>query len=141
MSDLLLPQLIVLARGGSVAPSLFVLTILLLGSQRALLNATALVPGYFAVCATIGIVGLILFAGVVGAAGIDSTVDCTMSFISGSLLIVLGIRNLLLNTSDRAVFAARWMGSVRYITPAKRSESGWHFSRSKSRTWRCSWHV
>ena len=60
MSDLLLPQLIVLVIGGSVAPPLFLLTILLLGSQRSLLNATALVLGYFAVCATIGIVGLIL---------------------------------------------------------------------------------
>jgi hypothetical protein len=56
MSDLLLPQLIVLAVGGSIAPPLLLLTILLLGSQRSLLNATALVLGYFAVIATIGIV-------------------------------------------------------------------------------------
>jgi hypothetical protein len=119
MSDLLLPQLIVLAVGGSVAPPLFLLTILLLGSQRSLLNATALVLGYFAVCATIGIVGLILFAGAVGAAGIASTVGRGMSFIVGSLLIVLGLRSLLLNTSDRAASTARWMESVRYITPAK----------------------
>ena len=69
MSDLLLPQLIVLAVGGSVAPPLLLLTILLLGSQRSLLNATALVLGYFAVCAPIGIVELILFTGAVGAAG------------------------------------------------------------------------
>jgi hypothetical protein len=75
MSDLLLPQLIVLAVGGSVEPPLFFLTTLLLRSQRSLLHATALVLGYFAVCATIGIVGLILFAGVVGAAGIISSVD------------------------------------------------------------------
>src|SRR3712207_4693780 len=102
MGGLLLPQLLVLDVGGSVAPPLFLLTILLLGSQRYLLNATALVLGYFAVRATIGIAGLILFVGVVGAAGFVSTVDRSMSFILGSLLIVLGLRNLLLNTSDRA---------------------------------------
>jgi hypothetical protein len=77
------------------------------------------VLGYSAVCATIGIVGLILFTGVVGAAGIVSTVDRGMSLIVGGLLIVLGLRTLLLNTPDRAASAARWMESARYITPAK----------------------
>ena len=119
MSDLLLPQLIVLAVGGSVAPPLLLLTILLLGSQRSILNATALVLGYFAVCATIGIVGLILFAGVVGAAGIASTVGRGMSLIVGGLLIVLGLRTLLLNTPDRAGSAAKWREAVHYITPVK----------------------
>ena len=44
MSDLL-PQLILLAVGGSIAPPLLLLTILFLGSQRSLSNATALVVG------------------------------------------------------------------------------------------------
>jgi hypothetical protein len=41
MSDLL-PQLILLAVGGSIAPPLLLLTILFLGSQRSLLNPTML---------------------------------------------------------------------------------------------------
>ena len=65
----LLPQLIVLALGGSIAPALLLLTILFLGSQRPLPNATALVLGYFAVCAAVGVAGLILFSGTAGAAG------------------------------------------------------------------------
>jgi len=45
MSDLL-PRLIVLAIGGSIAPPLLLLTILFLGSQRPLPNASALALGY-----------------------------------------------------------------------------------------------
>jgi hypothetical protein len=119
MSDLLLPQLIVLSVGGSIAPPLLLLTILLLGSQRPLLNATALVLGYVAVCATIGAAGLILFAGAVGAGSIASTIGRGMSLIVGGLLIVLGLRSLLLNAPDRATSGARWMESVSAITPAK----------------------
>jgi hypothetical protein len=60
MSDLR-PGLIVLAIGGSIAPPLLLLTILFLGSQRSLPNASALALGYFTTCAVIGISGLTLF--------------------------------------------------------------------------------
>jgi hypothetical protein len=60
MSELL-PGLIVLAIGGSIAPPLLLLTILFLGSQRPLPNASALALGYFTTCAVIGIAGLTLF--------------------------------------------------------------------------------
>src|SRR5829696_1748707 len=56
MSDLL-PGLVVLAIGGSIAPPLLLLTILFLGSQRPLPNAGALMLGYFTTCAVIGISG------------------------------------------------------------------------------------
>ena len=62
MSDLL-PGLIVLAFGGSIAPPLLLLTILFLDSLRPLPNATALALGYFTTCAAMGIVGLTLFGG------------------------------------------------------------------------------
>jgi hypothetical protein len=42
-----------------------------------------------------------------------------MSLIVGGLLIGVGLRTLLLNTSDHAGSAAKWRESVRYITPAK----------------------
>ena len=96
MSDLL-PQLILLAVGGSIAPPLLLLTILFLASQRSLRNATALVLGYFAVCARIGIAGLILFGGAVGAGGVTSTIGRVTSLMVGGLLIVLGLRSLLFN--------------------------------------------
>ena len=67
MSDLL-PGLIVLAIGGSIAPPLLLLTILFLGSRRPLSNATALALGYFTTCAAIGVVGLTLFGGAESAA-------------------------------------------------------------------------
>jgi hypothetical protein len=60
MSDLL-PGLLVLAVGGSIAPPLLLLTILFLGSRRPLSNAGALALGYFTVCAVIGVAGLVLF--------------------------------------------------------------------------------
>ena len=119
MSDLLFPQLIVLAVGGSIAPPLLLLTILLLSSQRPLLNGAALVLGYFAVCTTIGVAGLILFAGAVGAVSIASTIGRSMSLIVGGLLIALGLRNLLLNASDPAASGAGWMESLSSVTPAK----------------------
>jgi hypothetical protein len=120
VSDLLLPQLIILAVGGSVAPPLLLLTILLLGSQRPLLNPTALMLGYLVVCATIGGVGLILFVSMSGAESIASMIDLGMSLIVGGLLIVVGLRNLfLLNTPHMAAWPARWIDSVRSITPTK----------------------
>jgi hypothetical protein len=54
MSDSL-PRLIVLAIGGSIAPPLFLLTILFLSSQRPLPTASALALGYFTTSAVIGI--------------------------------------------------------------------------------------
>src|SRR5215213_7086559 len=91
----LLPQLIVLALGGSIAPALLLLTILFLGSQRPLPNATALVLGYFAVCAAVGVAGLILFSGTAGAAeSRASTIGRVISVTRSVLLIVIGVRRL-----------------------------------------------
>jgi hypothetical protein len=91
MGDLL-PGLIVLAIGGSVAPPLLLLTILFLGSQRPLSNASSLTLGYFTTCAVIGVSGLILFGGAESAV---STVGRVISATVGALLIVLGLRSLL----------------------------------------------
>ena len=132
MSDLLLAHLIALAAGGSIAPPLLLLTLLLLGSQRSLLNAMALVLGYLAACTTIGVAGLILLGGVVGAVSIASTIGRGVSLIVGGLLIVLGLRNLLLNTPDPATSAANWMESVSYIGPVKAFGIGMAISRSNS---------
>ena len=115
----LLPQLFVLAVGGSIAPVLLLLTILFLGSQRPLPNATALVLGYFAVCAAVGIAGLILFSGTAGAAGSTaSTIGSIVSATLGVLLIVLGLRGLFI-TRDPDASLPRWMEAVSSITPAK----------------------
>jgi hypothetical protein len=114
MSDLL-PQLIVLAVGGAIAPPLLLLTILFLGSLRPLTNATALVLGYLAIGAALGIVGLTLFSGAEGAL---STVTRALSATVGSLLIVLGLRSLL-NTPDSDAPPPGWMESVSSMTPAK----------------------
>jgi len=119
MSGLLLAQLIILAVGGSVAPPLFLLTILLLIYQGSLLNPTALVLGYLAVGATFGVVGLILFESMTGAESILSIIDRGMSLIVGGLLIAVGLRILLLNASHTAEWTSRWIDSVRSITPTK----------------------
>jgi hypothetical protein len=118
MSDLL-PQLILLAVGGSIAPPLLLLTILFLASQRSLLNPTMLVLGYLAVCAAIGVVGLILFASMTGAESIVLMIDRGMSLIVGGLLIAVGLRNLLFNAPSSGALVARWIDSVRSITPTK----------------------
>ena len=115
----LLPQLIVLALGGSIAPALLLLTILFLGSQRPLPNATALVLGYFAVCAAVGVAGLILFSGTAGAAeSTASTIGRVISVTLSVLLIVLGLRRLL-KTRDPDASLPRWMEAVSSITPAR----------------------
>ena len=115
----LLPQLIVLALGGSIAPALLLLTILFLGSQRPLPNATALVLGYFAVYAAVGIAGLVLFGGTAGAVGSTaSTIGRVISVALGVLLITVGLRRLL-KTRDPDASLARWMESVSSIAPAK----------------------
>ncbi len=117
MSDLL-PQLIVLAVNGSIAPPLLLLTILFLGSQRSLANATALVLGYFVVCAAVGFAGLILFGGAAGAGSTASTIGRVISATVGVLLIVLGLRTLL-NTRVPDASLSGWMESVSSMSPAR----------------------
>src|SRR5215212_6004221 len=107
MSDTL-PGLIVLAIGGSVAPPLLLLTILFLGSRRPLLNASALVLGYFTICAAIGIFGLVLFGGAESAV---SAVGRVISATIGALLIVLGLRSLL-GSPDPEASRPRWIESI-----------------------------
>jgi hypothetical protein len=60
MSDVL-PGLIVLVTGGSMAPPLLLLTILFLDSRRPIPSATALALGYFTTCTAIGVAGLTIF--------------------------------------------------------------------------------
>ena len=114
MGDLL-PGLIVLAIGGSVAPPLLLLTILFLGSRRPLLNAAALALGYFTTCAVIGISGLVLFG---RAENIVSTVGRVISTTIGALLIVLGLRSLLASP-DPDVSQPRWMQSIDAMSPPR----------------------
>jgi hypothetical protein len=114
MSDLL-PGLIVLAIGGSIAPPLLLLTILFLGSRRPLPNAIALALGYFATCAATGIVGLTLFGGAESAA---SMIGRVISAMVGGLLIVLGLRSLL-NAPDPDAPPPRWIESIHSMSPAR----------------------
>jgi hypothetical protein len=114
MSELL-PGLILLAIGGSVAPPLLLLTILFLGSRRPLPNATALALGYFATCAAIGLSGLILFG---GAESIVSTVGRVTSVAVGALLIVLGLRSLL-KAPDPDASLPGWMESIDSMSPPR----------------------
>jgi hypothetical protein len=114
MSDTL-PGLIVLAIGGSIAPPLLLLTILLLSSRRPISNAGALALGYFTTCAGIGILGLVLFGGAEGAV---STVGRVISVSVGALLLVIGIRSLL-NAPDPDAPPPRWMESVNSMSPPR----------------------
>src|SRR5215208_779134 len=114
MGDLL-PGLIVLAVGGSVAPPLLLLTILFLGSQRPLPNASSLTLGYFTSCAVIGITGLILFGGAESAV---TTVGRVISVTVGALLIVLGLRSLL-GSPDPDASQPRWMKSIDSMSPPR----------------------
>jgi hypothetical protein len=61
-----LPQLAILAAGGSIAPPLLFLTILFLGSYNPLPSATALALGYVATCTAMGVVGLTVFGEAAG---------------------------------------------------------------------------
>jgi len=114
MSDTL-PGLIVLAIGGSIAPPLLLLTILLLSSQGPTSNAGALALGYFATCAGIGVLGLLLFGGAEGAV---STVGRVISVSVGALLVVFGIRSLL-NAPDPDAPPPRWMESINSMSPPR----------------------
>ena len=114
MSDPL-PGLVVLAIGGSIAPPLLLLTILFLGSQRPLPNATALAIGYFATCAVIGVAGLTFFG---EAAGTVSAVSRVVSVMVGGLLVVLGLKGLL-NAPDPDASPPGWMESTSSMSPAR----------------------
>src|SRR5215218_11200905 len=114
MSDTL-PGLIVLAIGGSIAPPLLLLTILLLSSKGPISNAGSLALGYFATCAGIGVLGLLLFGGAEGAV---STVGRVISVSVGALLVVFGIRSLL-NAPDPDAPPPRWMESINSMSPPR----------------------
>ena len=114
MSDTLF-GLIVLAIGGSVAPPLLLLTILLLSSRRPISNACALALGYFTTCAGIGILGLLLFGGSEGAV---STVGRVISVSVGALLLAIGIRSLL-NAPDPDAPPPKWMESINSLSPPR----------------------
>jgi hypothetical protein len=103
-----LPALVVLALGGSIAPPLLLLTILLLGSRRPLPNAGALALGYFATCAVMGISGLVLFGGAESAV---ATVGRVVSVTVGALLLVIGIRSLLRSPGPEASKTG-WLASI-----------------------------
>jgi len=109
-----LPQLVFLAVGGSIAPPLLLLTILLLGSHRPLPNATALALGYFTVCAATGILGLTLFGGAGSGA---SAVGRVISTMVGVLLVILGLRSLLI-APDPEAQPPGWMQSISSMSPA-----------------------
>jgi len=111
----LFPQLVFLAFGGSIAPPMLLLTILLLGSQRPVPNATALALGYFTSCAVVGIAGLTLFDGAESAA---SAIGRVIGVTVGALLIILGLRNLL-NAPDPDAQPPRWMESVNSMSPPR----------------------
>src|ERR687889_476209 len=108
-----LPGLVVLAVGGSVAPPLLLLTILLLGSRRPLPNAGALALGYFATCALMGISGLVLFGGAESAV---ATVGRVVSVTVGALLLVIGIRSLLRSPGPEASKPG-WLASIDSMSP------------------------
>jgi hypothetical protein len=111
----LLPGLIVLAIGGSIAPPLLLLTILFLGSRRPLPNATALALGYFTTCAVMGVVGLTLFG---GAESTASAIGRVISATVGGLLLILGLRSLL-SAPDPDASPPRWMQSVSSMSPPR----------------------
>jgi Sap, sulfolipid-1-addressing protein len=114
MSDLL-PGLVVLAIGGSIAPPLLLLTILFLGSQRPFSNAGALMLGYFTTCAVIGISGITLFGGAEDAV---STVGRVISVTVGVLLLVLGLRTVLA-PPDPDSTPPKWMESINSMSPPR----------------------
>jgi hypothetical protein len=114
MSDLL-PGLLVLAVGGSIAPPLLLLTILFLGSRRPLSNAGALALGYFTVCAVIGVAGLVLFG---DAGSAVSTIGRVISAAVGVLLIVLGLKSLL-GSPDPDASPPGWLQSLDNSSPSR----------------------
>jgi hypothetical protein len=114
MSDVL-PGLIVLATGGSMAPPLLLLTILFLDSRRPIPSATALALGYFTTCAVMGIAGLTLYGGAEDAV---SLVGRVISVSVSGLLVVIGLRSLL-HAPDPDAQPPRWMESISSMSPAR----------------------
>jgi hypothetical protein len=110
-----LPELIVLAIGGSIAPPLLFLTVLFLGSWRPIPNASALVLGYVVTCGMIGISGLVLFG---GAENTISTVGRIISVSVGTLLVVFGIRSLVI-APDPDASPRGWMESAKSMSPPR----------------------
>ena len=110
-----LPELIVLAIGGSIAPPLLFLTVLFLGSWRPIPNASALALGYFVTCAVIGISGLVLCG---GAENTISTVGRIISVSVGALLVVFGIRSLVI-APDPDASGLGWMESAKSMSPPR----------------------
>ena len=114
-----LPQLVFLAIGGSIAPPLLLLTVLFLGSQRPLINATALALGYFTTfttCAVMSIAGLAFFGGVAGAGVVASMIGRDLSATVGGLLIVLGLRSLK-QAPEANAQPPRWIESMGSMSP------------------------
>jgi Sap-like sulfolipid-1-addressing protein len=103
-----LPQITLLAVGGSIVPPKLLLTNPFLGSRRPLTSATALALGYLTTCAAMGIAGLALFGRVAGAGGVASMVGRSVGATLGGLPIVLGLRSLL-KTPDAD---AQWPGCI-----------------------------
>ena len=114
MSDAL-PGLVLLAVGGSIAPPLLLLTILLLGSRRPLPNAGALALGYFTTCAVLGVSGLIFFGEAESAV---ATVGRVVSVTVGALLLVLGLRSLLRPAAPDAS-PPGWLKSIDSMSPPR----------------------
>jgi len=114
MSDTL-PGLLILVIGGSIVPPLLLLTILFLGSQRPIPNASALALGYLTICAVIGVAGLILFGGEESPVSIVGRI---ISAAVGALLIVLGLRSLL-NAPDPDASPPGWLESINSISPPR----------------------
>src|SRR5829696_5826704 len=114
MSDVL-PGLIVLATGGSMAPPLLLLTILFLDSRRPIPSATALALGYFTTCAVMGIAGLTLYGGAEDAV---SLVGRVISVSASGLLVVIGLRSLL-HAPDPDAQPPRWMESISSMSPPR----------------------
>jgi hypothetical protein len=114
----ILPQLVLLAAGDSIAPPLLLLNILFLGSQSPLPNATALALGYLATFTTMGVVGPIVFSEPAGAEGATSVVRRVISATIGGLLIALDFRSLL-KIPDPDARPSRWIESTSSLSPPR----------------------
>jgi hypothetical protein len=110
----LLPGLVPLAVGGSLAPPLILLTFLFLGSRRPLPNTVFLALGYLVTCAAVGVSALILF----GNAGSAAAVGSIVSVVVGGTLIILGRRSLL-DAPDPDTPLPSWMESTRSVSPPR----------------------
>jgi hypothetical protein len=110
----LLPGLVLLDVGGSIAPTLILLTVLFLWSRRPFPNAVSLALGYLVTCAAVGVSALILF----GNAGSAATVGRIVSAVVGGTLMVLGRRSLF-DAPDSDTPPPSWMESTRSVSPPR----------------------